>query len=131
MVILLTLLAFILMQLREISTRQKESRNSPQKWSWSFFWKDNKYKLPVSLGISLLSSIIFYLTVVVDGEPWYSMNITDSISISLNVKYFIYILFGLVPERIFQFLKDRFKFLQPERVEVIDEDGYLKTFQRK
>ena len=130
MVILLTLLAFMLVTLFEIKQRQKESANSPEEWSFQFFWKDNKYKLPVSLGVSIVLSTLFYLTVVVDSEPWYMIKVTEELVFSVNVKYFIYIAIGAMPELILQFLKDKFKILQPEEVTVVEE-GEKVTYKRK
>lgn len=130
MVILLTVLAFLLVTLMDIKKRQKESENSPEQWSLEFFWKDNKYKLPVSLSISIILAVMFYLTVVVDGEPWYKLQVNENISISLNLKYFVYIIIGAVPELVLQFLKDKFNFLQPKEVTVV-ENGELTTYQRR
>lgn len=104
-----TFIGFIIAQIWDVFRRNKYSNASPEKFSWSFFWKDNSVKIIVSLVLSFALSTAVYLNVgdfaKLIGSEFEQLN---------NI---VYLLLGFAPERMLQLAKKRFGFLQPEEVE--------------
>jgi hypothetical protein len=110
------LLGFILSNLGYYATRNRESHNSPVKPSFIFFFKDNYIRLIHSALIASIINVILMMDIAqtnkVLGMPYipiYAVGV------------------GLFPDAILAFLKNKFGFMQPKKVQ--DEDGSI--YKRK
>ncbi len=101
-----TLAGWALGTLTDLSTRNRWSPRSPQKFSISFWIKDNYRKWGISLGSAMLLTWVAShgVTGLMDAvfEPWMALVI------------------GFAPDAVLSFLKQRFGILQPEQVGEFD-----------
>lgn len=104
-----TFLAFLVAQLFDVLTRDKTSQASPRKFDIVFFFKDTWQKLLVSLLLSFSISLIVFLNIDdangLFGTQWQTAN------------DLVYCLIGFAPERLLQFFKKKYSFLQPDQVD--------------
>lgn len=102
-----TFLGLLIVQLYDVFTRQRKSANTPSKFSFSFFIKDNWRKMVVSLLLSLTTSTAVFLNL----EAFCSF-----LHISTDMKDVIFVVIGASPEFILQKFKKKFGVLQPNNV---------------
>lgn len=94
--------------LSDLATRNRRSRRSPSKFSFSFWIKDNYRKW----GISLTSALIITFVLSRNSESLFGFVFVEWMALVV----------GLSPDAVLSFLKQRFGVLKPESV-----DGYDRT----
>lgn len=102
-----TFLGFLIAQLYDILTRNKDAEATPNKFDLIFFLKDTYQKIILSLFLSLFISGLVYLNVgdfaKLMGQDWEGIN---------NI---VYAVIGFAPEIVLQFIRKRFGVLQSKR----------------
>lgn len=116
------LIGFFVAQLIDIFRRNRNSENSPQKFNFLFFLKDNWQKILVSVLLSVSVGTFIELNGI-DVKPF-----LDGLGINITDEMFYFIL-GFSPEIILQILKNTIGFLQPKEVEL--KNGVNETYERK
>lgn len=102
-----TFLGFLIAQLYDIFTRNKNSESTPERFDLIFFLKDTYQKIILSLFLSLSLSTLIWLNVgdfaKLMGQDWEGIN---------NI---VYAVIGFAPEIVLQVLRKRFGVLQSKR----------------
>lgn len=102
-----TFLGFLIAQLYDILTRNKDAEGTPNKFDLMFFLKDTYQKIILSLFLSLFISSLVYLNVgdfaKLMGQEWEGIN---------NI---VYAVIGFAPEIVLQLIRKRFGVLQSKR----------------
>lgn len=116
------LIGFLTAQLIDIFRRNKDSENSPEKFNFIFFLKDNWQKILVSLLLSVSVGSFIELNQI-DVKPF-----LDFFGLNLTIEMFYFAL-GFSPEILLQILKNWTGFLQPKEVKL--KNGVTETYERK
>ena len=103
-----TFIGFLIAQIGDILSREKESHTSPQKFDFVFFLKDTWLKILLSLILSVLLSLAIHFN-------WADFNQLVGKSWVLN--NLIFLIVGATPELVMQWLKKKYSILQPKEVE--------------
>lgn len=105
------LLGFIISNLAYISTRNKKSPNSPEKFDIKFWWKDNRVKLAVSLvlALSVNTAIVINTEILPGFKTWHS------------------ILIGMAPDFFVNALREGLGWFKPKET----EDSKGNIYKRK
>lgn len=117
-----TLLGFGIAQLAHVLTRDKNSQASPEKFSRTFFFKDNWLKIVASLILSIGISILIHR---------HAGDVGSIFSVPL---WMVFVATGAAPEFVLQILKDKFGLFQPKTVAIKTKEGTEtneKIFVRK
>lgn len=103
-----TFLGFLIAQVSDILMRNKRSDASPEKFSLKFFFQDTWLKITISLLLSISMSLLVWLNIEdfasIFGKEWTTVN---------NI---VYAVIGFAPEKVLQWMKKKYGFLQPEKV---------------
>jgi hypothetical protein len=97
------IIGYIIYGLNETTGRDIESSNTPRKWNWKFFWKDNIKRYVLTL---LTTYIIFRFYTNLSNQP---------------LDYFNCFLIGYIGDSASKYLKDRVGFIQSNREELMKQ----------
>ena len=98
------LIGYIITAWDETSERDKKSKNTPEKWSWKFWWKDNRKKYVVTV---LATYLLFRFYIEFTGRP---------------LTYFECVMLGMVGDGIGIKAKKRLDFLKADRKMIMSEE---------